>query len=114
MFDLDKWKEIWATLRSTVWLAQLGQAYAMAGNHVRANEILDALYERARNEYVSPYHVAYVLTGLGEMDRAMDYLERAVAERTGASYGIKGSFLFKPLRGHPRFSALLRRMNLAG
>ena len=64
--------------------------------------------------YVSPYHFAYVLTGLGEMDRAMDYLERAVAERTGASYGIKGSFLFKPLRGHPRFSALLRQMNLAG
>jgi hypothetical protein len=48
------------------------------------------------------------------MDRAMDYLERAVAERTGASYGIKGSFLFKSLRGHPRFSALLRQMNLAG
>jgi len=59
-------------------------------------------------------HFAYVLTGLGEVDRAMDYLERAVAERTGASYGIKGSFLFKPLRGHPRFSALLRQMNLAG
>ena len=103
-----------ASPASTVWLAQLGQAYAMAGNRVKANEILDALHERARHEYVSPYHVAYVLTGLGEADRAMDYLERAVAERTGASYGIKGSFLFKPLRGHPRFSALLRQMNLAG
>jgi TolB-like protein/Flp pilus assembly protein TadD len=99
---------------STIWLAQLGQAYAMAGNRTRAHEILDTLTERARHGYVSPYHFAYVLTGLGEMDRAMDYLERAVAERTGASYGIKGSFLFKPLRGHPRFSALLRQMNLAG
>jgi hypothetical protein len=28
-------------------------------------------------------------------------------------YGIKGSFLFKPLHGHARFTALLRRMNLA-
>jgi len=99
---------------STIWLAQLGQAYAMAGDRARARQILRTLEERARESYVSPYHFAYVLTGLGEMDRAMDYLERAVAERTGASYGIKGSFLFKPLRGHPRFSALLRQMNLAG
>ena len=103
-----------ASPASTIWLAQLGQAYAMAGDRARAREILRTLEERAREGYVSPYHFAYVLTGLGEMDRAMDYLERAVAERTGASYGIKGSFLFKPLRGHPRFSALLRQMNLAG
>ena len=103
-----------ASPESTIWLAQLGQAYAMAGNRRRAHEILDTLKERARHGYVSPYHFAYVLTGLGEADRAMDYLERAVAEHTGASYGIKGSFLFKPLRGHPRFSALLRQMNLAG
>jgi len=99
---------------STIWLAQLGQAYAMAGDRARARQILRTLEEKARESYVSPYHFAYVLTGLGEMDRAMDYLERAVAERTGASYGIKGSFLFKLLRGHPRFSALLRQMNLAG
>jgi hypothetical protein len=40
-------------------------------------------------------------------------LERAVRERTGAAYGIKGSFLFAPLRTHPRFQALLREMRLA-
>jgi hypothetical protein len=28
-------------------------------------------------------------------------------------YGVKGSFLFTTLRSHPRFKALLRRMNLA-
>jgi hypothetical protein len=63
--------------------------------------------------YVSPYHLAYVHTGLGDYNRAMDCLERAYAERAGSIYGIKGSFLFAPLRGHPRFTALLRKMNLA-
>ena len=54
----------------------------------------------------------YVYTGLGELDRAMDFLERAVAERSGPAYAIKGSFLFKPLREHPRFQELLREMKL--
>jgi serine/threonine-protein kinase len=57
--------------------------------------------------------MAYVHTGLGEYDRAMDWLERAYAERAGAVFGIKGSFLFTQLRSHPRFQALLRKMNLA-
>jgi hypothetical protein len=33
-------------------------------------------------------------------------------ERARSVYGIKGSFPFTTLRGHPRFRALLGRMNL--
>jgi hypothetical protein len=43
----------------------------------------------------------------------MDCLERAYAERAGNLFGIRGSFLFKALHSHPRFIALLRKMNLA-
>ena len=98
--------------RGTIWLAQLGEAYALAGQAAKAREILGALETRSQTEYVSPYHFAYLYTGLGEADRAIDLLERAVAERAGPAYAIKGSFLFAPLRTHPRFQALLRRMNL--
>jgi len=41
---------------------------------------------------VSPYHLAYVYTALGEAEWALDCLERAVAEQTGRVYGIKDSF----------------------
>jgi TolB-like protein/Flp pilus assembly protein TadD len=98
---------------NTLWLAQLGEAYGMAGKVAKAREVLGELEARAQGGYVSPYHFAYVYTGLGEVDRAMDCLERAVADRTAAAYGIKGSFLFAPLRTYPRFRALLGRMNLA-
>jgi len=97
---------------NTIWLGQLGQAYAMAGDAEKAQAKLRELEERARGTYVSPYHFAYVYTGLGDSDRAMDWLERAVAERTGPAYGIKGSFLLAPLQKHPRFRALLRQMKL--
>jgi TolB-like protein/Tfp pilus assembly protein PilF len=98
---------------NTLYLAQLGEAYALAGKIERAREVLHQLEQLSQERYVSPYHLAYVHTGLGEQDLAMDWLERAYDERAGSVYGIKGSFLFTPLRSHPRFQALLRKMNLA-
>ncbi len=97
---------------STLFLAQLGQAYARVGRSGEAREILRRLEELTRRRYVSPYHMAYVWTGLGEDERALDWLERAYEERAGGVFGMKGSFLFAPLRPHPRFQALLRKMNL--
>jgi len=97
----------------TLWLGQLGQLFGMAGHADRARDVLRQLEEMARQRYVSPYHLAYVYTGLPENDLAIDCLERAYEARAGAVYGIKGSFLFASLHSHPRFTALLRRMNLA-
>ena len=98
---------------NTMFLAQLGQAYAMAGQSNEARRLLRRLEERARTQYVPPYHLAYVYTGLGESDKAMDCLERAYEERAGGIYGVKGSFLFAPLRPHPRFQSLLVKIRLA-
>ena len=97
---------------STLFLGQLGQAYARAGRLDEARDVLRRLDAMSKERYVSPYHIAYVYVGLGEYDRAMDWLDRAYEERAGAMFGIKGSFLFAPLREQPRFRALLRRMNL--
>ena len=108
--DLDK--AVALAPGNTLWFAQLGAAYAMAGDEPEARDVLRQLEEQAKGSFVSPYHLAYVYTGLGELDRAIDLLERAVAARTGPTYGIKGSFLFLPLQEHPRFQALLREMKL--
>jgi tetratricopeptide (TPR) repeat protein len=98
---------------NTMYLGQLGQAYAMVGREGDAEKILGQLKELSRERYVSPYHTAYVFTGLSNHDAAMDCLEQAYRERAGGTYGIKGSFLFAPLREHPRFKALLEKMNLS-
>jgi tetratricopeptide (TPR) repeat protein len=96
----------------TMYLAQLGQAYGLMGRTEQARKVLGRLEEMARERFVSPYHMAYVYTGLGEQETAIGWLERAYEERAGMVYGVKGSFLFTSLRGHPRFKALLGRMNL--
>jgi len=106
-------KAVSLTPSSAAWLAQLGQVYGERGRVDEARDILRRLSELSTRQYVSPYHMAYVLTGLGEYDQAMDWLERAYEEKAGAIYGIKGSFLFLALRSHPRFVSLLKKMNLA-
>ena len=98
---------------NTLFLAQLGEAYGLTGDMPRARDVLARLHAMAETRFVTPYHFAYIYTGLGELEKAIDLLEVAVEERAGGAYGIKGSFLFTPLRGHPRFTALLRKMNLA-
>jgi serine/threonine-protein kinase len=98
---------------STLFLAQLGQAYARVGRTDHARAVLRRLEALSGERYVSPYHLAYVHTGLGEYEQALDRLEQAYEERTGGIFGMKGSFLFAPLRTHPRFQAILRKMNLS-
>lgn len=98
---------------NSLWIGQLGEAYAMAGDVEKARAIARDLEALSGSAYVSPYHFAYVYTGLGEADVALDWLERAVRERAGGAYGIKGSFLFRSLHSHPRFKALMQQMKLA-
>jgi len=97
---------------NTLYLAQLGQAYGMTGRTEQAREVLRRLEELSRERYVSPYHMAYVYTGLGEHETAIGCLARSFEEGAGMVYGIKGSFLFTGLRGQPRFRELLGKMNL--
>ena len=98
---------------NTFFLSQLGEAYGLTGDMPKARAVLDRLHAMAETRFVTPYHFAYIYTGLGELEKALALLEVAVEERAGGAYGIKGSFLFTPLRGHPRFNALLRTLNLA-
>jgi len=97
----------------TLFLSQLGEACGLCGDTARARQILEQVRDRSKHQFVSSYHFAYLYTGLGEADAAMDALELAFRQRSGAVYGIRGSFLLKNLRPHPRFQSLLRRMNLA-
>ena len=97
----------------TMFIGQLGEAYGIAGHPEKARGVLRQLQELKERRYVSPYHMAYVYTGLNEQETAIDLLEQAYAERASGIYGVRGSFLFESLRAHPRFRTLLGKMNLA-
>jgi len=57
--------------------AVLGHGYAVAGKEDAAREVLDKLLARSKAEYVSPYEIAMIYAGLGDRDRAFEWLEKA-------------------------------------
>jgi len=91
--------------------AALGHAYAVAGQEAAAREVLEKLLERAKTEYVSPYEIAVIYAGLGEKDRAFEWLEKAYEERASLLVYFRMDPRIWSLRSDPRFQDLLRRMN---
>ena len=91
-------------------VAVLGYAYALAGERVRALQMLDQLHERARRQDVSSLHAAYVHIGLGNFDRAFESMEKAYLERAGLLVYLQVEPIFDRLRSDVRFADLLRRL----
>jgi serine/threonine-protein kinase len=58
-------------------------------------------------------NLAMIYTKLGDHARALTELEKAFAEHTGDMIFVNIEPCFDPLRGEPRFQALIRRMGLA-
>ena len=92
--------------------APLGHVYGRIGRSADARRILQALEQRARDQYVSPLSLAYVHAGLGERDAAFAKLEQAFDQRSPNLVSIRIDRLLEPLREDPRFAQLVRRMHL--
>jgi tetratricopeptide (TPR) repeat protein len=99
---------------NTLALSGIGYAYAVAGRRAEAHKVLDQLNELSKQKYVSPMARARVFTGLGEKDRAFEWMEKSYDDGSiGTPIGtIKADPIFDPLRSDPRFADLLCRMNL--
>ncbi|HEU4829434.1 MAG TPA: tetratricopeptide repeat protein, partial [Gemmatimonadales bacterium] len=98
--------------RDALDLAELANAYALAGKRSEARRLLMELEARSRREYVQPTAFAIVHMGLGEDERAFDWLDRAAAEHDGWLAESIFYPTFNPLRSHPRYPLLLQSLGL--
>jgi TolB-like protein/Tfp pilus assembly protein PilF len=94
-------------------LGWLGLALAQAGNAPAARELLERLHAIAAEAYVPPTSNAWIHLGLNEIDEAFLWLDRAIDMRDPMIIPIKSYCFLDPLRDDPRFTTLLRKMNLA-
>jgi TolB-like protein/Flp pilus assembly protein TadD len=95
-----------------LYLGGLGYAYARSEQQDRARGVLKQLETLAERNYVSAYESAKVHAGLGQAERAMEWLERAYTERAVGIVVVKVDPVFDLLHSDPRFQGLLRRMGL--
>ena len=92
--------------------AALAHTLGAAGRPVEAGQILDDLTSQARQKYVAPYFLAGIHVGLGENDRALEYLDKAFEEHSNWLLYLHMDPSMDGLRDEPRFQDLLRRIGL--
>jgi adenylate cyclase len=90
----------------------LGYANVITGDHAEAEQILHNLNELAKRRYVTPGARVPVYLGLGENEKALDWLEKCYQDQDSACWWIKVDQLYDCVRNEPRFQALLKKVGL--
>jgi TolB-like protein/Tfp pilus assembly protein PilF len=94
-------------LDSNPWLdGGLVYAYARAGDREQAEQIVNA-WENRHAASLGPRMCLYL--GLGEKDRALDWIEKCFEQQDPYYHGLKIWRIYDPLRTEPRFQAVLKK-----
>ncbi|MGC2723334.1 MAG: tetratricopeptide repeat protein, partial [Candidatus Acidiferrales bacterium] len=92
--------------------AALAHTLGTAGRTNEASQMLDDLTQLAKQKYVAPYFFAGIHIGLGEHDRAIEYLEKSYEEHSHWLIYLHIDPSMDELRDNPRFQDLLWRIGL--
>ncbi len=105
-------KGVESSNRASVALCDLGYGYGITGKRTEANAIVKELEEKYAKKESTGQYVAGVYAGLGETDKAFEWLEKAFQSRNGDLKNIRWAIPYEPLRDDPRFKEMLKRMGL--
>ena len=85
-------------------LAAIGHIQGVTGQRQRAQETLAHLKALSRSRYVTAYGVALVYAGLGDRERAFEWLDKGIQERTHGLVWLKLDPRWEGLRRDPRLA----------
>jgi hypothetical protein len=85
---------------------------ASAGRRSEALATLDQLRQLAEPRATAPIRTAFAHIGLGDKDRAFEWLLKAFEAHDWQMVMLKVEPAFDPLRSDPRFAALVERVGL--
>ncbi len=94
------------------YLGWLGYVYAVSGDRAKAEEILRDLGQLAKRRYVTPNACVPVYLGLGEKEKALEWLEKSYQDQDGVCWQLKIDSLYDGIRNEPRFQALVKKIGL--
>lgn len=90
--------------------ARLSRLYAVSGNRQEAVKMLNELLEIQKTRYVSPHSMALVYAGLGDKERAIEWLKKGMDQRAGRMVRLQFDPRFDNIRSDQRFKQILQRV----
>ncbi len=90
-------------------VALLGVVYSHSGEVDKANKVIEELVELSKQRYVAPCYIVFIYAGLGEKDKAFEWLDRGYEVRDDWFDVLKASPMFDGLRSDPRFEQMLKK-----
>jgi eukaryotic-like serine/threonine-protein kinase len=113
--ELEKARELFGSSPSG--LGDLGMAYALSGEKAKAAEVLSLLEGNLKKGYLVNAEIAAVHLGLGNREKALEYLDKAGDDEDELAYlRDVNTFKFEPLwgslRSDPRFKMLMKKLHL--
>ena len=106
----DKVLSAWPTLEDVQVLSFLGWVNAVSGRQEKARNFLNRMLDLRARRYVDAYLIGAVYAGLGEKDKAFEWLTKAYEEHAGQMVCIRVDPWIKNLRSDPRYKELLKKM----
>src|SRR5258705_627343 len=88
----------------------LGYAYAISGERPKAEQMLRELEEMAKRQYVNSTAFADIHLGLGEKEKALDWLEKSYQDQESACWYLKVDPIYDSVRNEPGFQALVEKV----
>src|SRR5262249_9806620 len=105
-------KAVEATKRAGITLGDLGHVYAVTGKQTQAQAVIRELEDKYPRKEAIGQDIAAVYVGLGERDKAFEWLEKDFHVQNDRLAEIRWELPFESLREDARFKDLLKRMNL--
>jgi Flp pilus assembly protein TadD len=93
-------------------LGWLGLALGLGGHTEEARTLLQRLHTIAKDRFVLPSTFAWLHLGLGEIDKAFVWMERAVDHNDEWIHPVRTYSFLDPIRSDPRLHAIMRKLNL--
>ena len=94
-------------------MAYLGHTHGASGKPKEAQKIIERLNELSKDQYVSPFCMALIYSGLDDHDVTFEWLEKAFEERSFDIVYLNVWPVWDHLRDDPRFEDLLARIGLS-
>jgi tetratricopeptide (TPR) repeat protein len=110
--EKDKYAQLTGDPNDLAEVGVMKRGYKSGGIGGAMKGAIQVREEQAKRMYMDPGRIAECYAYLGEKDKAFEWLEKALAEKSDSTQYLQVIPEWGPMRGDPRYLAVLKRMGL--